>query len=193
MATRQEISDITHKGKQWDVGRVLTIEELSELDLPCPVWINGKVWTLAPIKYTKCLRLKHTKADLPQFNDETRKVERENILEKKELPLTEGVEIREAIQLEGDDRLFPVDASEAYLPIQVAFEDYVSAEKTDDDMPYLNVTSEVGVLLFRVIYFGKTERYIVYKPALKPDEFLGEKVNIVNTAGEVITFIRENI
>ena len=99
MATRQEIFDISHMGRQWDVGRKLTIEELLTYDHTCTVWLNGKLWNLAPLKYTEILKFRHRNVEAPVFNEESRKVEREQINERLELKPSDDLEINEAIEL----------------------------------------------------------------------------------------------
>jgi len=195
MATREEISLKTNKGSQFKIGKKLNISDLSNLEETCTVYIDNIPWRLAPIKYTKCLRLKHQKADAPEYSQLTKQVERTQILDKQELPLDSDIEIYEAIELLGDDRLLPVTPFEAFLPIEVACSDIIKSQKTDEDMPYLSVLDKVtNELKYLIVYFGKTESYALYDLP-EPDsdnKLLGKKLLKSDSAGAIINFIVDN-
>lgn len=197
MPYRQEILDCTYRGKQYKVGREYRIGDLSEKETPCIVWIDGVLWSLAPIKYTNCLKLRTEEKQKLFYNPETgqKRFSKHQVI-KKELPTDTDVKIYEAIELQGDRKLIPENPKDAYLPISVSFEEITFLEYIDY-MPYLNVTNKKHELCFRVIFFSKTETYKVYD-IQGTDETIhqkkspfdpGKTILRAESAGEVINFI----
>jgi len=205
MATHAEILKVTHNKMQWNVGRKLTIDDLLKEEKRCVVWVDGVLWTLAPAKYTHCLKLARQNQLVHKWVREYGASCKGIQPHRKELPLEADVTINAAVPKSSDELLRPVLSKEAFIPIVKALDECVFPEQICNEkkrIPYLNVSNKKHEVHYRIIYFGKTEQYRIYDvrgldekindPIQMPFD-LGIKIGLFDSTDDVISFIKENV
>ena len=94
--TPEIIVNRAHRGRLYDKGERLTLEILRLKETATSIWMGGKFWSLAPIKYVGCWKLRR---DNRFFVEQNGKQKIKTEIERTVLPLTDPIEVYEAVQI----------------------------------------------------------------------------------------------